>query len=188
MQQFRRGGFAPGTMAPGNVPVSPFAAHDPRGFGRGYSGAAQGDQIAPEQVRRAIARNGVVPFAEVQDEITAHNLPPQLVQSSNFVMLTAWGAAGAQLIIPKNPRRMSYLVSNFIGANLLMFSYDKPMDIGGNVGAGIPIGGYYQESNGSVNIDDIWVFCNDSTEDFTTHGGLWVLAYEGAISVAGNTR
>ena len=173
-----------GPRPPFGIPSPGNAGRNPAGFAQGYSPRVQGDELAGQNIRRQEFEQGVIPLDEMIDRVDARNLPPQLVQSSFLVVITQWGYAGAQLLIPKNPRRKAYLVSNFLGSNLLMFTWDAPVNSGANVGAGVPIGGYFQESNGSITINDLWVFCNDPAETFP----MTVLGYEGEISIAGNPR
>jgi hypothetical protein len=183
MQQRRHQGLPIGPQP--TVPrMVPGAVSDSRGFGRAYSGFAQPDQIALETVRRNVA-NGVAPFASVIDELTAHNLPPQFAQATFLAIIPSVGVPGAQLLIPKNSRRrQSFIVSNFLGRNNVLFSFDKPIDIGttNHTGAGIPMGNYYQETNGAVSINDIWVFCNDPGESYP----FYMLGYEGGMAPGSN--
>ena len=169
-----------------NIPFLPQGeGKDPRAFGQRYSGYMQPDEIALAAVADNVA-NGLVPFDQIVEDLTAHNLPPQLIQGTTLVQIPAVGVPGAQLLIPKNPtRRQSFSVSNFLGRNNVLFSFDKPINVGlgNNLGAGIPIGNYYQETNGAVSTNDIWVFCNDPTETYT---GFFILGYEGGIALTGN--
>jgi hypothetical protein len=169
--------------------LPPAGRHDPRGFGMPYDGTRQPDQVQRMAVADAVAA-GLVSFEDVLNDLTAHNLPPQLLESSFLVQIPAVGVAGAQLLIPKNPtRRMSFSVSNFLQRNNVLFSFDKPICVGdlngagSNTGAGIPIGLYYQETNGAVSVNDIWVFCNDPAEIYTS---FFILGYEGGIALTGN--
>ena len=164
--------------------LAPSAAHDPRGFGQGYRPDMEGDQFAQEITRRGLAR-GVVPLDAVLDDLDARNLPPQLKQATYLAVIPAFGVPGSVRLIPQNPRRrFSFLVSNYLGKNNVLFSYGRPIDTGAGVGAGIPIGNYYQEANGAVSIDDIWVFCNDNSETYP----FTMLGYEGGIEIVGNRR
>lgn len=157
---------------------------DPTGFGRGFGNRVQPDQVVRQGVRDMLAR-GVISFDEAINDIDARNIPPQLVQVPTHVTIKQFGVDGAELCILKNPfGRMSFSVSNFQFANNVLFSFDRPVDIGGGVGAGIPIGNYYQETNGAVSINDIWVFCNDAAQTYP----FWILGYEGSLSIAGNKR
>lgn len=173
------------TPQPGIAYLPPFSEHDPRAFGRPYDGFRQPDEIALAQAAENAA-NGVVPFDQVVDDLTAHNLPPQLVQASFLGQITQVGVPGAIRLIPKNPtRRQSFAVSNFLSRSTVLFSYDKPINVGlgNNLGAGIDIGLYYQETNGAVSTNDIWVFCNDPAENYS---GFFILGYEGGIALTGN--
>jgi len=177
----------PGTYEP-NIPgASSGARHDARAFPRRYSPALLGDEVGLHDVRRGVG-GGVVPMDEAVARATA-DIPPQLVQGSFLIQIKQFGTAGAQLLIPKNPNRLSFLVANFWQANLLMFSFDQPIGaaIGAGsagIGAGIPIGCQYQEQNGLVSINDIWVFCNDPAENYP----FPVLGYQGQLSITGNRR
>lgn len=161
---------------------APGSQHDARGYSPGYRGDWQMDQVTNEATRRGLAR-GVAPLANVLDALDARNLPPQLKQATFLAVIPVFGVPGAQRLIPQNPtRRFSFLISNFLGKNLVLFSYGKPVDTGGGVGAGVPLGNYYQEQNGAISIDDLWVFCNDPGESYP----FTILGYEGGISIAGN--
>jgi hypothetical protein len=167
--------------------LAPSAQHDARGFGPGYDNYLQPDQLNMQAVRERVAR-GVAPLGDVLDDLAAQNLPPQLKQGSFLVSIPSAGTPGAQLLIPQNPqRRMSFLVANFLGAADILFSYGRPQNCGNqngvqNLGAGVPVGNYYQEANGSASIDDIWVFCNDPLGNYP----IQILGYEGGLSIAGN--
>lgn len=165
------------------LPPDDYNRRDPRLFGQGYAPAAV-DLLHGENVQRQIARQGTVPLETVIDNLTAHNLPPQLVQGSFIVWITAAGRAGQALLIPKNPLRQGFLVANFTGSQEVLFSFDAPLDVGAGVLAGIPMGGYYQEANGSVSTNDIYVFCNDAAGSYP----IPLLGYEANLSIVGNKR
>jgi hypothetical protein len=180
--QIRRHQRLPIGPQPGMPRMAPETANDARGFGRAFSNHAQPDQIAMQRVRADVA-GGVTPFSAVLDDLTAHNLPPQFAQASFFAIIPKFGVAGAQLLIPKNSRRrQSFIVSNFLQRNNVLFSFDAPMDTGAGVGAGIVLGAYYQETNGSVSINDIYVFCNDPNETYP----FFILGYEGGMAPGSN--
>lgn len=169
---------------------STVGGRDPRGFGLAYDPTYQRDQAQLQDIRDALAA-GVVPFDEVIRMLEAHNLPPQLVQGMHVRQIAAAGANNAVDLVPKNPNRLSLVVSNFLQvAPGVCFSFDKPAVVsivaGVQIGAGIPIDARstYIESNGSVSINGVYVFCNDMTAVFPVP----VLAYEGTLSVAGNRR
>src|SRR5262249_6310977 len=111
---------------------------------------------------------------------------PQLIQASFYAVIPAYGVSHAQLLIPKNPLRWSFLVANYRLRNLVLFSFDMPIGDpdGGDLGAGIPMGAYYQEANGSVSTNDIWVWCNDPAETYP----FQVMGYQGQISLTGNRK
>jgi hypothetical protein len=182
-------------MAPRHAPLPAFpqqplpyisdaSRRDPRAFGRAFDPSRSGDEIAQQNVRRQIAR-GVTPLEDVIDDLDARNLPPQLWQTPFPGFIKAYGVAGAILLIPANPaRRFGFTLSNFTGANLVMFSYGAPIDMGGGVGLGIPVSPCFGETNGSISVNDIYMFCNDSTETYPIAVGGW----EGGISISGNRR
>jgi hypothetical protein len=95
-------------------------------------------------------------------------------------------------LIDKNLRRQAWQVSNFmLGGGDIVYSFDSPKQVGITAG-GVPIfagislaiGESDEETNGSVTINDIWVTCNDSTATFP----IFVLGYEGILSLAGNAQ
>jgi len=157
------------------------ARRDARGFGQGYRPDVLGDERAINEMQQRAAR-GVVPFEDVIARLDNPNLPPGVKQGSFLAQINAFGTDGAVRLIPMNPFRKGLLISNFIGANLILFSFGQPINTGTGIGAGVPLTPCYQETNGTISIDDIWVFCNDSTVDFP----LYVLGYEANPSVAGS--
>lgn len=159
-------------------PFRPFYAAGQRDQRR-----AAADQIAPEVIRQGV-EHGIEPLENVIDRLSLEALPPQLVQSSYLVRIESVGASGAVLLIPRNPRRLSYIISNFQFSQAIIFAFGKCIDNGANEAAGVAVGPYFMETNGSVSTDDIWVACNDSTETFP----ITILGYEGGISVAGNRQ
>lgn len=169
------------------LPQHDFQRRDSRQFGQPYSQAAS-DLLHEANVQDAIAREGLVPLSAVIPALTAHNLPPQLVQGSFLKRITGPGRKGAALLIPRNPLRQGFLVANFIAAPGVLFSFDAPIDMNdgviGETLAGIPMGGYYQEANGSVSTNDIYVFTNDPTAPFP----IPMLGYEANLSIVGNKR
>jgi hypothetical protein len=175
----------PGTYEP-NIPAAGVnQRHDPRAFAQGFSSQVQGDVVAMHNARRNLA-GGIVPLSEVVQNLTALNLPPQIIESSFHATISAFGWSKRQLLIPKNPQRMAWLISNYQSCNLVLFSYDQPFisPAGGDLGAGVVFGNYYQEANGSVSTNDIWVWCNDPAEAYPIN----VLGYEGGIAPSGNRR
>lgn len=167
------------------IPVpSSDSRHDVRAFGRAYENRVQGNLLAAAELRRGLERDGVVPFDQVAENLNARFLPLQVLQATYIEKIEAFGSAGAKLLIRSNPRRMSYVIANFLGRNLMMLSFDKPYPLDAGIGAGIPIGGCYPNATSQVEINDIWVFCNDPTESFP----IWVLGCESGIAIAGNRR
>lgn len=181
---------APQTNIPG---AGAHARHDPRIHGPSYHPRFQGDQAALQDQRNRL-RAGLVSMDDLIEQQTQSLLPPQLVQVSFIAVIPAFGVSNAQLLIPKNPLRWSFLLANYTFANLVMFSFDRPVgDIrGGDLGAGVPISGSYQESNGAVSTNDIWVWCNDPAVTKTGPQGtlsnaypVQVIGYQGQLSPIG---
>lgn len=166
------------------LPPLDYERRDGREFGQGYAPSAA-DALHGEAVQQEIARQGTMPLASVLENLTARNLPPQLVQGTFIKWITA--VRTPTLLIPKNPHRFAFIVSNYIGAGSVLFSFDQPVAMQSGVGntntlAGIPIGSCYQEANGSVSVNDIWVFCNDTAGDYP----IPILGYEANLSITGN--
>ena len=158
---------------------------DGRAFGRAYSNGAQADQLSLESFRQELDRQGLVALADVVAMLDAKNLPAQLEQVAFPGFITAFGVAGAVRLVPKNPiARYSFVVSNFTNANLVCMSYGKPLDMGGGIGAGVLVSPCFEETYGAVSIDELWMFCNDSSGG--TSFPVPVVAFEGGISIAGN--
>lgn len=169
------------------TPPLDFQRRDRRGFDQGYAPLAV-DLLHGERVQREIADAGLVPMEAVLENLTAHNLPPQIIQGGTLQYITAQGRAGQVLLIPKNPWRQGFLVANFTGSAGVLFSFDQPFDTGitGFQLAGIPMGGYYQEANGSVSTNDIWVFCDADPAEVSYP--IPILGYEAQLSITGNRR
>lgn len=160
---------------------------EPRNFGQGFSPEAQSDVATLNKIMRDIARDGTVPLDEIVRRLDAYNLPPQLTQSTFFAQITARGPQNAVQLVPKNPERMGLYVSNFTpNGDPIVLSFDAPIQVAANTGAGIPIAAnsFFEEANGSVSVNSIFVFCNIASLLFP----ITVLAYEGHLSITGNPR
>jgi len=155
-------------------------AADPRIFTRGFDPRGEPDQRIIQQHRARSA--SVVPINEVFERLYAKNLPPQLVQAQYFILLQATQTP-MQLLF-KNPRRQSFIIGNF-GDTVINFAYDFPVQIAAATYGGIPIasGAYYTESNGSISINDIWVWATGAPVF-----PYPIIAYEGTLSMSGNRR
>jgi hypothetical protein len=180
-RNFQRGGRIGVGPAPGYPYMDPGEAFDPRGFGQGHSDAFIGDERATG-VRRAQLAESYAPLDEVIARQRANNAPVQIKQVSFLKFITGAGPAFAVRLIPMNRNRLAILVSNYTGANLMLFSFGQPVTTGNGIGAGIPLTPCYQETNGATSIDDVWVFVNDPTVMFPVP----VLGYEGNLAITSN--
>ena len=169
--------------APSFPYLDPGQAFDPRAFGRGHSDAFIGDERAAG-TRRAQLDTNYAPLDEVIARQRANNSPVQIKQVSFLKFITTVGPAGAVRLIPMNRNRLAIVVSNFTGANLMLFSFGQPVTVGNALGAGIPLTPCYQETNGATSIDDVWVFINDPTA--LEMGPVPVLGYEGNLAITSN--
>lgn len=159
---------------------------DPRRFGRGYSPDFPSDISLLEDVFRRIAADGTVPLDEIIRRLVAYNVPPQVAQHAMIAQIAVRGPAGAVELLPKNPDRVSMIVANFgVPGDTIVMTFDAPA-LAGTVLPGIPIAaqGTYQESNGSVSVNSVWVGTNAAAPTLP----ILVLAYEGMLSIAGNKR
>jgi hypothetical protein len=175
-------------QTPANPALGETMLHEPRDFGRGFDSERKPDQQRTNALRQALADFGIVDIGAFLGQLDAKNLPPQLVQT-NFPQFIA-AVATPVLLIPKNIRRRSFQVNNFASLGDIVFSYDAPMQMATIAGtalfAGTPVPQktYFQESNGSVSINDIWVVCNDPNATYPVP--VW--GVEGTLSLAGNPR
>jgi hypothetical protein len=154
---------------------------DPSGFGRGFRPRVQPDEVDQNTLLRDVGR-GVVSIDQIIERLSAHNLPPQLVQAAHVATITAVGVPA--LLIPRNLRRQSFVVANPTANTGLVMTYGQPVQMGAALFLGIPIGAqeYFVEVNGSVSINDIWVTDNAAADTYP----YFIVAYEGSLSVAGN--
>lgn len=120
-------------------------------------------------------------FDQVVKEVDARNIPPQLRQTP-YLSPVMTVDNQPYLLIPSNPNRMSFLVSApFNNGGIYFFSYGYPVKSGANY-VGVPIAnaasGFFQEGNGTVSIDDIYVFFNGNAGSNAAFIG-----YEGVLAV-----
>lgn len=120
-------------------------------------GASSPPDMQQTRLLRQAAADHMIPLSEVLRILNAKNLPPQVRQTPYFV---TFANANAQLCIPGNPQRMGF-VFGFVSSGVnqatdfVTLSYGPPP----NNASGIPIPhlGTYQEGNGTVSIDDLWI-------------------------------
>lgn len=148
---------------------------------RGLGGAQPDESSMAQSLDR-----GHIPFEEVIALLNQRNIPPQLRQVPYVALQQP--ANSPVLLIPSNPNRMSFIISTpgppseTDTANYL-FSYGFPLkDNLGNF-IGIPISqnvsGLFQEGNGTVSIDDLYVFANNLTDATLAN----FIGYEGVLAV-----
>lgn len=149
----------------------------------GFSFVNDQPDMQGQNALRNRMRGHMVSFEKVIEYLDNKNMPPQLRQ-------TPYVAQGVSvnkptLLIPANPNRMSFIAAIINGLPVdgqAYFSYGYPIKDGstGNY-IGVPIAfagtGFFQEGNGTVSIDDIYVFWSGSVA--TT---IW-LGYEGLLAV-----
>jgi hypothetical protein len=153
-------------------------------FRRGNSfrggSSMQPDESQFSALRRGI-RTGDVPFEQVVAYLNAHNLPPQLRQTPYVKVVTTTAPI---LLIPANPNRMSFVIGAISAdANAQpLFGYNAPLqaNFGGLNNVGIPFGinTSYQEGNGTVSIDDIYLML-----DATPQSAVCFIGYEGVLAI-----
>jgi hypothetical protein len=167
-QQFRR-------MPPADAVK--VGAHDPRGAPLAFDTSRQPDELQFERLRRRFADH-FMPLEEVVALLDSKNVPPQL-RHTPFVQVLAevTNANPPKLLIPANPARMGYMIVNPSTSADLWFSYGAPIYQAG-VWLGTPIGkeDHFEESNGTVAIDDLYVWTTNSI-------GNVCLGYEGVLAI-----
>jgi len=189
----RRGGFpAQADVGHINTPSNPFAGdnsgwRETRKFGPGFNSNQQVDEQNFARLRESVKRNGIADVAGYLHLLDAFNLPAQLVQAGFPGQITAAGTP--ILLIPKTTVRQALQIGNGSDTANIRFSFDSPVQAGTTAGGvaqfyGMPIASAstYQESNGRISINDIWVWCNDTSATYP----IFVLGYEGTLSLAGN--
>lgn len=138
----------------------------------------------PDEVSiKNVTRGQNVPFDEIVSILDSRNVPPQLRQTP-YAQLNVPNDTPV-ILIPANPNRMSFIVAATTGISggLLWFSYGFPVrDINGAL-IGIPISndtpGFFQEGNGTVSIDDIYVFVTENDEGSNVN----FMGYEGVLAI-----
>lgn len=135
----------------------------------------QPDEIAMAAAARMALHS--VPFDVAVARLRARNLPPPLVQSPFVATLTA--IQKPVLLIPRNKNRKSFFIANPNAASI-GWSYGYPAGVFLRVtpqplGAWVGSNGFFSEQNGSVSIDDVWVWADESFATFPAP----VLGYEG---------
>lgn len=135
--------------------------------------------VQPDETQLGLQRRGAasghVGFNDVLRYLNAKNVPPQLRQTPYIAKLDAIGQP--KLLIPANPNRMSFIVS-YNGSDQIVFSYNFPVGIVNGLGITVVTGSFFQEGNGTVSIDDIYVYTNNMADLDTP-----ILGYEGVLAV-----
>lgn len=159
----------------------------PRGFAQPYYPVPASEQTTIQRLMDIVDRN-MIPIDRVIGELDSRNVPTQLEQAPFVVQITAAGPMNAQLLIPRNPNRMSFTISNFMGmltANSLCFSYDAPIQLAAALALCTPVPPpSYQEFSGGVSASSIWVWSQSAADTFP----FYVAGWEGTLSITGNKR
>lgn len=176
------------------MPRQNIPANYSRGHGLNYGGRENNDPAPaqrnfvndqPDQgsinFERTQMRGGMLPFDEVLKILNARNIPPQVRQTPYYVTFTS--TTDIKLVIPANPQRMGFIFG-FVSPALtdtdfVMLSYGPPPTR--TAGLPIPHLGSFQEGNGTVSIDDLYInpnFVADATFPFTIAAFEAVLAVE----------
>jgi hypothetical protein len=135
----------------------------------------QPDMGAKAALRESMQGN-MVPFQEVEKSLFDRNSPAQTRQTPYCVKFVAKNQPF--LLIPANPDRQSFLIS--VGSDLsdVLWSYDYPISGGGTLLGCVLSGAPFQETNGLVSINDIYIW---TTSDGDV--GKFALGYEGILAV-----
>lgn len=166
MSRFK--GFGMGPSLKGPNPSAP------------YNPASQSDE-AIRGFRQAGNDQNNVPFDVVVKNLDNANIPPQLREVPWLISLVSNNTP--ILLIPNNLNRMSYIIAAPEGVDIY-FSYGWPLSFAGApIGIFLPAGSFYQEGNGTISIDDIYVWTTEY-EDID----IGVLGYEGTLAVESNLQ
>jgi|SRR5215469_6872688 len=151
---------------------------------RPFDPSLQPDQAQFRAIREQMDSTEFVELRDAIDQALALNMPPQLRQAPSTFRFTANNVP--QLLIPHNRERMAILVASVEISSTtggLFFSFDPPVGkdpvTGALLGVPVPSTTFYQETNGSVSMNDIWVW--------TTNAPANCLCYEGTLSLEGKT-
>jgi hypothetical protein len=146
----------------------PFPSSSSRGGGP--------DQVALFHTRRG-AQAREIPLSEVIRALDQANVPPQLRQVPFAKTITASNTP--TLLIPANPNRMSWSIGNVLQTPMF-FSYNAPgnFQVGFPIGLPLPPDSIFQEGNGTVSVDDIYVWYGDASALPAI-----VLGFEGTLAV-----
>jgi hypothetical protein len=151
-----------------------------------YSPDIQADEANILAVKRAFANNNIE-LSDAIDRLDNANLPPQ-IHMVPFIQRIQTINTPVK-ILNYNPKRMAFMIvnTNTLTVDNLIMSFDYP--VGNVAGQGptgiiIPPGQIYQESNGTVTVNDIWVWTYALTAPINVNG-LTALAYEGTLAISG---
>jgi hypothetical protein len=157
---------------PSSVRVAPFAPD------------LHPDQAQFAKLRQQMDHGEYVELRRAEEAALALNMPPQIRQAPKVFRFTANNVP--QLMLPRNRERMAIIVASVevSGANGgLFFSFDPPVGVDPVSGLllGIPVLSqqFYQETNGSVSMNDVWVWTNNQPAN--------CLCYEGILALEGKT-
>lgn len=160
-----------------NVPK----AHDkdPRFTREPYSTRYQADQEQFARLEDNLRSQGVESLEHVFRHLRLKNLPPQ-VRQVPFVVGPLVAAGDIHILIPQNLRRMGFTVANpQTAGTFVTFSYGNFVStvLGAPLGISLAAGDFFQESNGTVSINDIYV-----TGDTP---GMFIIGYEASLAIEG---
>jgi hypothetical protein len=142
--------------------------------------------VSPEaQQFAALARqfaHGNIPLDEVVAQLDNRNVPPQLKQVP-FSVTLASASDTPKLLIKENKNRMGFLLAytdTALTGGVVLFSYGgRPAP---NVGIPLVDGVPYGESNGTVSINDIYIYPFNVGANPATYP-LTVIGYEGTLAI-----
>ena len=192
MREIRRP-FGPRGLAfkaiptPENPIVGNSQQRDPRNFGVAYDPAIQGDELTRQAQGDRIRRRGLADVASVLQHLDAKDLPPQTTPGAYPVILTAQNVP--LLLIPRNIRRVGFIISDPGQSSGLCFSYDAPLTVNGVLmGRPLPTADY-EAIGSSVPISDIWVWNRNAAgvAPLPTYP-YPVIGWEASLAIEGNER
>lgn len=176
--QFRPSRFNPPPAQHRQLATHP--VHSAATGGPAYTPEPAADVMLQARLMRAF-KAGFISLEDVITALSQKNLPPRVRQVPFPFLLTD---TQPHILIPQSLDRMAFIVANpDPGAPNIIMSFDMPL-VTDNSGAsaaffGVPIAAssFYQESNGTVSVNDIYVQLTDATNP------VWVIGYEGHLAL-----
>lgn len=151
-----------------------------------YAPRIASDLQAASEIERELARSKPSGLDYLLHKVPQFQYQPlPIVEAMYPGSIPAAGIANAFVLVPKNPNRKAMKISNpgklgglITGGGDLSFCYNSPVGLPNGAGSGIiiPAGSPpYQETNGVISVDSIYVWSDDPFATFP----IGVVAWEG---------